>query len=150
MSDPNREGPAPAAAADDERGAQANASWRAAIIWSLVLAVVALGGAWTVVNWRTLHLAYCKRFLASKDEARQIEGIEKVAARHLRPGLTRDEVSRLFTPMRFDGPFEGSPGDLRRSKTGAGFYLVHPISLDDGLALVFDPAGRLQKWWTVP
>ena len=134
----------------EEQAPASRGSWRATIIWSLVLAVVALGGTWTAANWKTLHLAYCKRLLASKDQARQIEGIQKVTTTHLRSGLTRDQVRRLFTPMRFDGPFEGAPGDLRLSKTGAGFYLVHPMSLDDGVALVFDPAGRLQKWWTVP
>ena len=134
----------------EEHQARLRGSWRATIIWSLVLAVVALGGAWAAANWKTLHLAYCKRFLASKDEGRQIEGIQRVAARHLRPGLTRDEVRQLFAPVRFDGPFEGSPNSLQLSKTGTGFYLVHPMSLDDGVALVFDPAGKLQKWWTVP
>jgi hypothetical protein len=134
----------------DEKKTETRGSWRATVIWSLVLAVLAFGAVWAVTGWKTFHLAYCHRLIASKDEDRQIQGILKVAATHLRPGLAREEVARLFAPARLDGPVEGSPNNMHKSKTGDGFYLAHPVSADDGVALVFDPDGRLVKWWTVP
>ncbi len=134
----------------DEQQAGRPNFWRATVLWSLVLAAVAFGAAWSAANWKLFHLAYCRRLMASGNEDRQLDGIAKAAATHLRPGLTKEEVKRIFSPVRFDGPMEGSSADMKLSRNGEGFYLAHPVSLGDGIALVFDTEGRLEKWWEVP
>ncbi|HOX07930.1 MAG TPA: hypothetical protein PK280_16140 [Planctomycetota bacterium] len=134
----------------DEQQAGRQGSWRATIIWSVVLAAVAFGAVLAATSWRTFHLAYCQRMMASKSEERQLDGIAKAAATHLRTGLTRREVETIFSPVRFDGPMDGSSSDMKKSKDGTGFYLAHPVSLGDGIALVFDQDDKLVRWWTVP
>ena len=129
---------------------EARESWRSAIIWSVALAAFSLGAAWTIANWEVLHLVWCRHLLSSKDEMRQIDGIQKVALTHLRAGLTKDEVVKLFWPVRMDGPMEGSSADYHLSKTETGFYVVHPLADGDGCALVFDERDKLVKWWIVP
>lgn len=125
-------------------------SWRATIIWSLVLALLAFGAVWAITGWKTFHLAYCKRLMASENAERQIEGIMKAGATHLRQGLSRQEVERIFSPARLDGPMQGSYSNLKKSTPGEGFYLAHPRSTDDGIALVFDQDNKLVRWWTAP
>jgi hypothetical protein len=123
---------------------------RRMIVWSVALVVVAFGAAWGAANWKVVYYWQCKRMMSSKDVNKQVEGLQKMAALQLKPGLTLDRVCKIFEPLLVDGPLEGGPSDYKKSKLETGFYLAHPPADDDGVALMFDAAGRLEKWWIVP
>jgi outer membrane protein assembly factor BamE (lipoprotein component of BamABCDE complex) len=123
---------------------------RRMIVWSVVLVVVAFAAAWGVSNWKIVYYWHCKRLMRSPEVERQVEGLQKMGALQLKPGLTREQVRNIFSPLLVDGPLEGEPSDYKKAARETGFYLAHPPADDDGIALVFDAAGRLEKWWTVP
>lgn len=126
-------------------------SWsRPMIGWSVALVVAAFGAAWGASHWKVASYWRCKRMMAGRDVNRQVEGLQRMAALQLRPGLTREQVRSVFAPLLVDGPLEGEPSDYRKAAKETGFYLAHPPADDDGVALVFDASGRLERWWTVP
>jgi hypothetical protein len=104
------------------------------LLWSAALAAFLLLLAWGGTNWKAFHLAYCRHLLASRDVGTRLKGLGAIADTHLRAGLTREEVRRLFGAEFVrdqDGGCEVSAGG-------------------DGLRLTFDESGRLDTWWWYP
>jgi hypothetical protein len=120
-------------------------SWKM-IIWSVALAAFLLLAAWGAANWRPLHLACCRRMLASDSNWWQETGTRGIVRRHLRPGMTVEEARDMFRPVQLVGPVVApSPA----GETNTYLIVVGPVGDADGY-LGFDKNGKLMEWQTVP
>lgn len=80
------------------------------VFWSVALAALLIAVAWGGANWRMFHLAYCRHLLGSRDPATRQRGIDMVLQTHVRPGMTWEEILRLFGPRGLScGEFSGEP-----------------------------------------
>ena len=107
---------------------------RRMVLWSVALAALLLLLAGAGASWRQFHLMYCRRLMASSNLDTRLEGLGGIAEKHLRTGMTREEVKRLFGAQFVkdqDGGCEVSAGG-------------------DGVRLKFDESGRLDTWWWYP
>ena len=105
---------------------------RKMILWSVALAAFLLTAAWGAANWKAFHLAYCKHLISSSDPEKQYRGMELIEKRHLRKGMTVDEVRKVMAPLQLRK--NAADGDLQS-------YTVEVIFQFD-----FDEHGRLTDW----
>ncbi len=109
------------------------------IVWLVIAPIVLLLLAFAGANWKTFHLAYCKRLMRSSNPDTKYRGLSTMAEVHFTKGMSRQEVSRLLSPLKvysmdksrsmcyagFDRPDEG-PCGLWLDFDG-GTYLGHSV-----------------------
>lgn len=93
---------------------------RQRLLWGVALGAPLLAAAWGAANWKTYHLAHCRRRIYSGDELTQARGLHSLGKVHIRPGADRAEVERVLASvglvMRL-APHE-SPGPIDRYVIG--------------------------------
>jgi hypothetical protein len=105
------------------------------ILWSAALAAFLLALAWGAANWKFFDLLYCKQLLKSRDVYTRMDGADRIWLRHLRPGMTREEVIRLFHPLPV------------KHDDDRGYFVAFD---GDALCFSFDEDGKLAASWWYP
>ena len=117
-------------------------TWRPMAIWAIALAGLLLLLAWSGANWKTFHLAYCRHLMRSRDGETRNSGIAKVCSTHLRPGMTTEEVRRMFHPLELACQDSGTEAILSVSYP----MYVGGAGHQRWIELKFDAQGRLASW----
>ncbi len=68
------------------------------LLWVLLLGTLALAAVGAVA-WKPLHLAWCRRLIASGDEWRQTRGLDRLGKVHIGGGADMEKVGRVLASV---------------------------------------------------
>ena len=117
---------------------------RRMVAWLIVAPAVLLALAFAGANWRTFHLAWCKRLLGSPDAVRQRKAAVMIVNTHVRKGMTAEELSKLFSPVELDHYVETRKEGERRETVLTEVVFRDP---DERLRIEFILDSRKRLVW---
>jgi hypothetical protein len=112
--------------------------WRM-LFWMVIAPAAVLLLVLAGANWRFFHLAYCRHLLRSSDHRDRSKGMDMIFKRHLREGMSQEEVRSVLEPARLEN---------LNPESRAAFMTLHvfggPKAEDLVGALLFDKTTGLR------